>query len=819
MKTSEARASGVIWVLATLAPWSVAPHPNFREPVHDSAQAWALVLLHRFAEFDDLRESNPELATREVAALRDSLQWETRSQGVAALYQSWTSSRRAPLAQRFALAMAVGVLLAEVDESDRALEVLMDFSRELNASYGSVQDGVGTWELMRVATQVHVSLRNIEIGAFDRAQEALDSVLDSKFRQSTMPKGAFEHVRTSQGTSLGSASVQREILKALRLHALKIASRLESFGGNLWTEVVRSPQPLLDSRTDQRILSGLSAFIQREHEGRLRSVMHTRRMYREDPVYQPLYAALLAAEISGDISAVSNVSLNIARVAVDESEPEVRVWAVSEAIRLCRQNAHHEPLKRICRYVRAAGPLGPLIDDASHLLGRSKASRSLTREELEVIFSAADLLPPAQAESAFALLRTMLLGEGASDQGRAVPRAAWHRAPEPDDLWRTLGRLCDHGELEVGVARTVLEYVKEDGELSYTEMAQLERLVRRIDWSRSGMPERQHVARASEIVRSKEDGAALARALDAASLSIEGQHADLADLQGLDYVAAVIGTLQDERPVPDDQLQAALKASELAVLGKVTEARSGGYSFGGYDEGALLVSLCDLANLELPWGTIAAFLTDERVPAGEKELTLSLLGGRMRTLPPAIEQEFRRSWPMILRPESRIAFFTSSVEDQPVSGAAIRAGLALRVMSEDDGVRGVLELAADSNSESRAAAAQCYPSFESAGADNASAILGVTLGLCSDRDPVVRVRAALSLAQAKPSIGSSLLVEQFKFSLSDPGLTVPLSLMQAASRGSSKELVEAAQALRERLLVHPSARVRSLAESFLAVPE
>jgi hypothetical protein len=76
--------------------------------------------------------------------------------------------------------------------------------------------------------------------------------------------------------SLGARQVQREVLRSIRSHALEIASRLESWGGDLWTQVVRNPQPMVDARVQSRVTEGLLAAVQRQHEEQLSTVMRTR---------------------------------------------------------------------------------------------------------------------------------------------------------------------------------------------------------------------------------------------------------------------------------------------------------------------------------------------------------------------------------------------------------------------------------------------------------------------------------------------------------------------------------------------------------------
>lgn len=57
--TTDHDSTGIEWVVATVAPWAVSPHPNFSNPRPTAAETLALVTENRFqherARYDFMR--------------------------------------------------------------------------------------------------------------------------------------------------------------------------------------------------------------------------------------------------------------------------------------------------------------------------------------------------------------------------------------------------------------------------------------------------------------------------------------------------------------------------------------------------------------------------------------------------------------------------------------------------------------------------------------------------------------------------------------------------------------------------------------------
>lgn len=713
--------SGIEWIAAALAPWTISSHPNFSTPSRNIAADLALVT--------EGREKRERPSNRRVTSTRSESKADTRPRWaielVSAAGQAQTTDTQLeattelvkisrddflPLGARAVAALFAAVSLADQDRSETAINILTDVVQDRLPP-----DATSPSTAICFATiHLQIALRNYDLGkrsdALAAARSAL-SVLPSKTRTD------LEEFPVSPGISWGSRTVQQDISSSVRSSATTLIATVEESDQSAWESVVKSRSGWISVRTALTERSRDTLVVRDEFERHIDALSGTTHFMR-DRAQASAYNALLMAELSGNISTTRASREALGKILM--LQPDRSTNDAQEALRAFRRSGADKPLQATLNWLRNDGPSVVLRNEAAHLL--RSAESPATSETLKVLEYAAEFLPAPLLDMGIRYALSY------SIQPRVQFRADWSYE---DAAWKTISRLVDSSGSSPFIAGQLLSRLQSDRPINQLVAEKMALALSRTEWK--GVDEVTRSALIDWAKKSKDDEA---DPIKNAILASDG-HRTKHPPGTVDFIVALING--DE--IPDQPLlETSTEFIRQSIADELEEARQGSYSFGGLPILDLCVAFAARFGSKVVWEACAIALLDPSTHSMQKSAALDRLANSADKAPEAVAQLFSERWEELANVGPRTSLFNTS--DLSVDAALVRACVALGVMNEARALEYVFSMSAESPI-GRVEAARTLAYLVPSSSDSAQALL---MQLSRDPDPDVRAEAGYSLA-------------------------------------------------------------------------
>ena len=423
---------GIEWVVASIAPWTLAPHPNFSDDIPRPESLLALIADLRLNEVDRYTpkvETFPSWAERLISAANASLISETQESASITL-QELVSDDDLPLGARAAAALFSAVVLAELDQRADAIRILTEADSQTQPLSSD------SARLIRCVLRQQRALRQLEHGRVETAVEDATFVVESIDRISSE---GFDSFSASPSLAWSYQQIQQDIADVTSRRARRLLSMLAPLSDNSWVDLVRARPAWLDVRADRRVTPGLEASLNSQFEDLLRATSRSIGWAIEDPILGPIDAGLLNAELAGDVGdarSLRGLSGRARMLRVYRNVDELPVAIVADGIRLLRQARDRKALDSSLQLLRSNGPIAALQQAARRVLTSYARSRETTRFDLAVLLYAADVLTADERQTAITAAQGYLRQEREPGASQGLDRGGAEQSLH--------GRLCRH---------------------------------------------------------------------------------------------------------------------------------------------------------------------------------------------------------------------------------------------------------------------------------------------------------------------------------------------------------------------------------------
>lgn len=753
----------VEWLVAALAPWTVSPHPNFRDGEESEVARLALVTEMRDDdaghEVPPRERSRWDWRARLVTDSRDSLFSDSQERSASSLIEL-SGVRSTPPGARAAAGIFGSVALCELEKHDEAVAALSRLVEDIGGPTAEPEGYSASQRLITAGVYMQLSTRLVESCKFEEARQRVEQTLRWL---PTLKDSSWQEFPVSRGINWGSATVQRDLVRSVSSHALELKSHLEYFGGQTWVRVVRGRTSWVDMRRQIQSSSREEIVLRDVFERRVEADSNTRHFGRLTADTAG-YRSLTLAEVSGHASYMRREREKLGKVLVLErdNDPE----RVREALRLLRQARATKALQSVITWIRAQGPSSALVDDARIIIHRATNARWCTEQDLLVLEGASDFLSPLHRDQAISA--ALIFADTPQVQGH-INWSSWER------LWKTLTRLVPDSSCHGEVADLAYEYLATSGLPSQPIANTLSRLVSALNWQVVAPETTRLWSLWAEQIGNEFDTRALR---DAINEHVRGITRPVPVDLGVEKAAY----LADGSLIADSTEEPVLELNNyLSALlrEEVMQASRGVMSLGVYQRANVAVAFA----LRFPnaglWDEIVDHLLDPKVDVALKDLAVGRLAENAAELPPTVATRLRDGINSLIRSKRQEARFAHS--SPSVFGEAIRLSAALGAAPKADFLGTVLRLAA-SEVQDRIQAAKTIPF----GISDGDATWGhaLLLQLSHDLDPSVRASAGHALVR---SLGaSSELTEAVQVRIIDllksDGIKVPLATLHGVQR-------------------------------------
>jgi hypothetical protein len=713
--------SGIEWIAAALAPWTISSHPNFSTPSRNIAADLALVTEGRekrerplnkratSTPSESIADAHPGWVIKLVSA---ASQAQTSDTQLAATIELIEISRDEflPVGARAVAALFAAVSLADQDRSETAINILTDVIADRRLS-----DHTSPSTAICFATiYLQIALRNYDLGkrsdALAAARSAL-SVLPSRTRND------LEEFPVSPGISWGSKTVQQDISSSVRSSATALVATVEDSDRSAWESVIKSRSGWISVRTALTERSRDTLVVRDEFERHIDALSGTTHFMR-DRAQASAYNALLMAELSGNISTTRASREALGKILM--LQPDRSTNDAQEALRAFRRSGADKPLQATLNWLRNDGPSVVLRNEAAHLL--RFAESPATSETLKILEYAAEFLPAPLLDLG---VRHAL---SYSVQPRVQFRADWSYE---DATWKTISRLVDSSGSGPFIAGQLLSRLQSDRPINQLVAEKMALTLSRTEWEEVDKDTRSALIDWAE--KSEDDDA---NPIKNAILVSDGQRAKHTP-GTVDLIVALING--HEAPDPSS-LEASTEFIRQSIADELEEARQGSYSFGGLPILDLGVAFAAHFGSDVVWEACATALLDPSTHSMQKSAALDRLANSADKAPVSVTQLFSERWEELANVVPRTSLFNTS--DLSVDAALVRACVALGVMNEPRAFEYVFSMSAESPM-GRVEAARTLAYLVPLSSDSAQALL---MQLSRDSDPDVRAEAGYSLA-------------------------------------------------------------------------
>ncbi|WP_166880916.1 hypothetical protein [Salinibacterium sp. ZJ450] len=755
----------VEWLVAALAPWTVSPHPNFRDDEVSGAAALALVteMRDRSEGYNIQPEASSISNWRDllVASARGSLGVDTQAASADRLLEL-SEARDLPPGARAAAVLFGSVALCELEKHSEAVNALAALVEELGGADGDPSEYTASQRLIIASVFMQLSARLTESCKFEEARDRVRQTIEWL---PTLKDSSLQEFAVSGGISWGASTVQRDLVRSVGSHALSLKSNLEQIGGHTWVRVVRGRTSWIDMRMHLRSADRDEIVLRDAFERRVEADSNTRHFGRI-AADGAGYRSLTLAELSGHLGFMRGEREKLGKVLILErgDSPE----RVREAVRLLRQGRATKALQAAITWIRAQGPSISLVDDALIVTNRVNSARWCTEQDLLVLEGASDFLSPQQKDQA---ISAALLFADTPQLQRQMSWSSWER------LWKTISRLVPASTRHNEIASLAYRYIANQASLSQPIANTLARLVSSLDWQEV---ESEVTGQWSHLAEAIERDFETSVLLDAVDENVRGAVRPIPADLGVERAAH----LADEG-LPDDEAGDTIPAlaSYLGTLlrQEAEHASNGMMSVGGYQNANVAVAFALRFPSDHLWDEILRHLLNSKVDAGLKDLAVERLAENVTRLPSAVATKLREDIHLLIASERREGMFTQS--ESEVFGEAVRLSAALGAAPRSDLLETVLRLAT-AGVKDRIQAAKTIPLSIS----EADATWGHVLLLQLSHDPDPSVRAAAGHALVRSLSTSSELTDavysRIVNLLKSDGIKVPLAVLHAVQRSA-----------------------------------
>lgn len=783
------------WLVATIAPWTISPHPNFGVKTIPPAAKLALITEHR-----DLREldrytvetidESSAWQERLLVSARDSLFSEGQQDAVDRLWGT-SEDQNVPVGARAAAALYASVGMADLERPDCAAERLLAICETLGAE-GDPKAHSPEYRLCIALLLQQRVVRLEETSKYIAAREEVDRAILWMPAPSASYTAEFP---VSQGISWGPARVQKDIAESVRVHALASKSTFEQFSGSTWIKVVKGRSTWIDERMSRTAAERDKLVVRDAFEKTYESTSGTRYLMREDPSERG-YAALLVAELSGHSGRMKECRESLAKALILEGSNDVD--DVTEVIRLLRQGRARKSLQSVLKWVRDQGPTPALKCDAEKVIQRSLATGRIAESDLSVLDSAADFLSREDLRRAIKV--TLMY----PDTEQVSIRATWAVL---DKMWKTLSRLIVGSAQDDEIASAILDCIQKNPVLNEPLVGTLMRALDLIQWNDvsvgttsawEGWINSGGIEATSPTIQ--DDSRLLRRKARQLLMGIKEEADELAGLERAAFLA-------DHREAIDAKLLTTVSSELILMLdAEGASARNGSISLGGYSTSNVAVAFAFRFSEDSLWAAICKFLQDSDIDGILKDAALDRIASKPQAVPERVKKSLRNGWGSLFASKREDLHFDAA--PLPVFASAIRMAGSLGIISQAEALNNVL-LLASSNDTSRVQAARSIPFVLGLGDPTWGHAL--LLQLAKDSNPEVRAEAghALVLALAHPSGLAETARKAIVELMSQDGIRAPLRVLHAFQRlqGDQPEIVQAFMAEIQSLTSEASPRV------------
>lgn len=753
------------WLVATLAPWTVSPHPNFRDDKVSGAAALALVTEMRDQSegYNIQPEESSILDWKDflVANARSSLSVETQEASADRLLEL-SEAQGVPPGARAAAVLFGSVALCELDRHSEAVNALAGLVEILGGADGDPSKYSASQRLIIASLYMQLSARLTESCKFEEARDRVEQTIEWL---PTLKDSSLQDFAVSGGISWGASTVQRDLVRSVGSHALSLKAYLEQIGGHTWVRIVRGRTSWVDMRMHLRSAHRDEIVLRDAFERRVEANSNTQHFGRITADGAG-YRSLTLAELSGHLGFMRGEREKLGKVLILErgDSPE----RVREALRLLRQGRATKALQAAITWIRAQGPSISLVDDALIVISRVNSAKWCTEQDLLVLEGASDFLSPKQKDQAISA--ALLFAETPQLQ-RQMSWSSWER------LWKTISRLVPASTRHNEIASLAYRYIANQESLSQPITNTLARLISSLDWQEV---EPEVSGQWSNLAEATERDFETSGLLDAINENVRGAVRTISADLGVERAAHFA-----DKGLPDDEAGSTIPAlaSYLGTLlrKEADDASKGMMSVGGYQNANVAVAFALRFPSDYLWDEIVRHLLNSKVDASLKDLAVERLAENVTGLPSAVATKLREDIHLLIASERREGRFAQS--ESEVFGEAIRLSAALGATPKGDLLETVLRLTT-AGVKDRIQAAKTIP-LSISGAD---ATWGHVLLLQLSHDPDPSVRAAAGHALVRSLRTSSDLTDavyaRIVNLLKSDGIKVPLAVLHAVQRSA-----------------------------------
>lgn len=752
---------GASWLCAAMAPWAVAPHPNFSQETVDGPGLLGLVAQLRINDYERYRslvsDATQSWEVDLAAAASASVRAGSVAKGASLLWD-YVVDDKLPLGARASAALFASVAEVELDETERAVTGL----RQLLSTSNGRGVTEPTASLIRRSLLVQLALREYECNDLSAARRTLGDV-----NKTARSVGRWEPFRVSRGISWSSERVQRDVSEAIHNHVLMLESSIEGVEGDKWVDVVRARTSLPDSRIQSHAAQRDRALVSQQFADELGAKPKNVIVSSGHPVLDEGWKSLLAAELSANPWEIrrSRLGLGQARILVDPNSEE----AVQDGLRLIRLSGDREALDVAISSVQSQGPGQAIANEARVICNRSSFPRRVSDLDVTTVSQAANFLDQDE-------LRVGI--EGAIARLHSGHERAFQ---DQRALWSALIRLLPGSGDDARVAGEAVSFLQSSRDVRFLENI-FHAVLEEINWGAVPDQTTRELAEWGTAQLKESDLKDLAaRAAYIGGISEEEIYSQLS---GLDLVTYILGRRDDASQLSASVLKEATAFCLEALSATQKRSRGTGMSIGAYDPGQLALNMAVRFDVETLWDALVNLLIDQNVDGFYKTMAVDRMTYHLEKIPASAKRKLNEGWPYLLGTEFRDHPFAREV--LPHFPEAIRLGSALGFMERDEAVGAVTELAGG-GVRSRSAAclaisavAQSFDDYE----------WGQVVLLQLTRDASAEVRAlagqGLAIIGGERTSMRSIVHSRLLDLLSDDGIRVPLRTLHGLQRAAEQ---------------------------------
>ena len=727
---------------ALLAPRLIAPHRNIGLREITAVQGIAMLMQARIADLDHIASEHSSVPTIQEA--RNSTDWTWRLFGA--------------LGHRLLTAEADALLLCAADAPDTAART----AATVIAVASMVEEG-------RLDDAV-LELRNAL--DLDDAEPVDYAWLTVQYARCLTEIGELQQARDAAVGIQGLRRLHPDDLTAAAIEgvAAQLLFRIADFGSGDVEQAIRGADTAVAWWRQQAGANGLSAVLERSFQSWARD--KTVRWSASDMANDQLLAAALTANLAGDHGDWRYLSSLLGQDQLLRLRRDGDPGAAKAGLATLRMAGAYESVKLAAIRMMGNGP-ALAVRLAAADIELDASTRTSVRADLDLLRFAGPVLDDKTADTT---VRWILgnLNNPSSFIARTSPTFE-----VSSRLLDTLGAILDSASASSHAA--VIDYVIALPPIKNIAWASsLANVLRHLDanaWTSA--------TAASARDRSHDDDEMMRFPLlsIAAKFYDDTRQALLADIRSGSMDA--LNAFGDVRELPYDVASELIHSLAASLKQIIFDARNGHFNFGGCDFGDALT----LLNLWFPdaadWATLLEMLADPFVAGSDKVIPLRRLAEQVSQIP--VNQHGPLTGVLTELVRQPLPDHVSLLgKPQDIAGPAALLQAALG--ADPQTVASLITVLLAGDTERRAWAARL------AGQRAQPEDAGLLAVLACDTEPEVRAAAALALTKIVSGQPITPVAEvAFRNALSDPGLTVPLSISKSLARIMQGELSETLQ--------------------------